>query len=121
MSGAIAALGDTLFKTNTLAQGFAQELSSQAHFLIRLRIFHPAFACMWVFLGFLWSQRLLEKERLRSIRTTFIVLLITQFSLGVMNWLMLAPTGLQLVHLLVGDSVFISFWLSGLLEEEVRA
>jgi heme A synthase len=120
ISGAIAALGDTLFKVSTLSEGFHQELSTNAHFLIRLRVFHPVLACLWVFLGFLWSQKLLSHESfqsiqsLRNVRTAFLGALILQFSIGFLNWVLLAPVFLQLIHLLVADLVFISFWISGL-------
>ena len=124
VSGTIAALGDTLFKSPTLSYGLAQELTPNAHFLIRLRIFHPVIACLWVFLGFLWSQKLLAKPELNSVRTFFIVALVTQFSLGFLNWILLAPVPMQLIHLFVADTVFIAFWVSGLkwskLENETR-
>ena len=44
VSGAVAALGDTLFPSETLAEGIRQDFSAGAHFLIRLRAFHPAIA-----------------------------------------------------------------------------
>ena len=44
MSGAITALGDTLFPVNSLAEGLAQELEPDAHFLIQLRVLHPVIA-----------------------------------------------------------------------------
>ena len=41
VTGAIAALGDTLFPATSLAQGLHQDFSDAANFLIRLRILHP--------------------------------------------------------------------------------
>ena len=120
VSGAIAALGDTLFKSPTLSAGLAAELSTNAHFLIKLRVFHPAIACLWVFMGFVWSQKLISNPRLLGIRAAFLGALIFQFCLGFVNWMMLAPTGLQLVHLFVADVVFIMFWLSGLMWSKVE-
>lgn len=118
ISGAVAALGDTLFKSTSLASGFAQDLASDAHFLVKLRIFHPAFACLWLFLGFIWSQKLLTRPDLIRVRGFFLTALVSQFTLGIINWLLLAPTYLQLVHLCIAQVVFISFWLSGLLWSE---
>src|SRR5438093_1088513 len=43
-SGAVAALGDTLFPARTWAEGVAQDLSIGAHAFIRLRILHPFIA-----------------------------------------------------------------------------
>jgi cytochrome c oxidase assembly protein subunit 15 len=124
ISGTIAALGDTLFKSPTLSYGLAQELTPNAHFLIRLRVLHPVFACLWVFLGFLWSQKLMDKPELNFVRNFFVSVLVLQFSLGFLNWILLAPVPLQLIHLLVADTVFIAFWLTGLrwskVENETR-
>src|SRR5271166_3193195 len=44
VSGAIAALGDTLFPASSLGEGIRQDFSGTAHFLLRLRVFHPALA-----------------------------------------------------------------------------
>jgi len=44
MSGAIAALGDTLYPSGSLVEGLRQDFSATAHFLIRLRTFHPFIA-----------------------------------------------------------------------------
>ncbi len=46
MSGAITALGDTLFPAESLAQGLEQDSEANAHFLIRLRIYHPLIAIL---------------------------------------------------------------------------
>ncbi|MEJ7712003.1 MAG: COX15/CtaA family protein [Pyrinomonadaceae bacterium] len=44
MSGAVAALGDTLFPSRSLAEGLRQDFSATAHLLIRLRLLHPTLA-----------------------------------------------------------------------------
>ncbi len=41
-SGAIAALGDTLYPAGSLLSGLAADLSPTAHLLVRLRLAHPA-------------------------------------------------------------------------------
>ncbi len=46
VTGAIAALGDTLFPATSLAQGFHQDFSGAANFLLRLRILHPTLAIL---------------------------------------------------------------------------
>ena len=45
-SGAITALGDTLFPSGSLAEGVQQDFLPTAHFLIRLRIYHPVIAVL---------------------------------------------------------------------------
>ena len=44
VSGAVAALGDTLFPSESLAAALNQDMSPTAHFLIRLRLWHPFLA-----------------------------------------------------------------------------
>ncbi len=46
VTGAIAALGDTLFPSLSLAEGMRQDAAATASFLVRLRILHPAFAIL---------------------------------------------------------------------------
>src|SRR5690606_17739810 len=45
-SGAVAALGDTLFPARTLSEGLAADLSPASHFLLRLRVLHPFIAVL---------------------------------------------------------------------------
>jgi heme A synthase len=42
--GAIVALGDTLFPAESLSQALSEEFSATAHFLVRLRVWHPLVA-----------------------------------------------------------------------------
>lgn len=112
MSGAITALGDTLFPATSLVDGIQQDLAHDSHFLVKLRIFHPMIAIVWILLVFVWSKRF-EKIETAGIRTVLILAITTQFILGIMNWILMAPNWMQMVHLLVADLVFISFWISG--------
>jgi heme A synthase len=43
-SGAITALGDTLFPASSLVEGLQQKFSPTAHLLVRLRLWHPLIA-----------------------------------------------------------------------------
>lgn len=110
MSGAVTALGDTLYPSTTLAEGLRQDVSSTAHFLIRLRVLHPTLAILvgaYLILvcGILNLRSPDQKTRLLAkILTTLIVL---QLAAGVTNVLLLAPIWLQLVHLFLSDAVWI--------------
>ncbi|WP_299024282.1 COX15/CtaA family protein, partial [uncultured Thermanaerothrix sp.] len=46
VSGAITALGDTLFPASSLHEGLAQDFSPSAHLFLRLRVFHPGIAVL---------------------------------------------------------------------------
>jgi cytochrome c oxidase assembly protein subunit 15 len=113
IAGAVTALGDTLFPAQTLSQGMQSDLASGAHFLLKLRVIHPILALFWVLLAFVWSKKL-ERPELLKVRGLFLLAVTTQFILGFVNWMLMAPVPMQLVHLLVADFVFISFWWSGL-------
>lgn len=115
MTGAITALGDTLFPAASLAEGLAQDLSPTAHFLIQLRVLHPLVA---IGAGVLWSH-LAQKARQAApagARAGFwarwtIASVLAQFAVGLLTLALLAPVPLQLLHLLGADLV----WIAGVL------
>ena len=116
MSGAVAALGDTLFPSNSLEQALKADLSPTAHLLIRLRIFHPIIAVISVSLSLSFViVAMLQQPSIWSKRFgwSFVALSILQITLGILNVALLAPTWLQLVHLLVADLVWLSLVLFG--------
>ena len=120
IAGAVTALGDTLFPSQTLVQGMQQDLASGAHFLLKLRVIHPVLATVWVMMAFIWSRRL-ERPELLKVRALFLLAVVTQFTMGFLNWMLMAPVPMQLMHLLIADLVFIAFWVSGLrFEREAR-
>jgi heme A synthase len=114
MAGAITALGDTLFPVKTLAQGLAQDSNTNASFLVRLRVFHPVIAIL-VGLYTLSLVRYIHqrfKDPIgRRLSSTLGGLVVAQLTAGVMNILLLAPIWMQIVHLLLADSVWISYVL----------
>ena len=116
-TGAIVALGDTLFPSVSLAQGFAADLSSTSHFLIRLRAFHPALATAVALVILALSRRDPSfASRSDSLRGLVVTLVFTQAALGVMNLLMLAPLPLQMAHLLGANLLWIAVvwgWVGG--------
>ena len=116
MSGAITALGDTLFPVNSLAEGLQQDFSSSSHFLIQLRIIHPILAVLsGVYI--VWSARKISFLRPNPWTTRFsqalIGLFILQMLFGAVNLVLLAPIWMQLVHLLMADLVWMAFILLG--------
>lgn len=106
-SGALTALGDTLFPASSLAEGIRQDFSPSAHFLIRLRLLHPAIAvtvsAYLVIAG--WLLRDLGVRRWSRLLNG---LVIVQLVAGVVNVLLLAPVWMQLLHLLLADLVWIT-------------
>lgn len=112
MTGAIAALGDTLFPAASLAEGLAQDLSPTAHFLIRLRVLHPLVAIGAGILCIHLAQRgrrsVPAVSRSAFWATWTIRLVLAQFAVGLATLAFLAPVPLQLLHLLVADLLWIA-------------
>lgn len=114
MSGAVTALGDTLFPAGSLAEGIAQELDPNAHFLVRLRVYHPIIAVLaagyslsLVRLLYAQSQRLARKLLLGLVTAGSL-----QLAAGLVNLLLLAPIPMQIVHLLTADLTWIIYILT---------
>ncbi len=112
VSGAIAALGDTLFPATSLAHALEQDLSPTAHLLIRLRLFHPVIAVVAAALVFYLALRVLNhRSRPETDRFAWwtVGLVVAQILAGAVNVLLLAPVWLQIVHLLLADLLWIAF------------
>ena len=107
VSGVIAALGDTLFQSSSLAQGFHQDLLPSAHPFLRLRVWHPVIATI-VALGI---AALCYAARARQTAWILAALTLTQIAAGMINLALLAPVPMQIVHLLLADAVWIVFIL----------
>lgn len=99
VSGSMAALGDTLFPSNSLAQGFSQDFAAGAPMLLRLRLVHPASALLAAAFV-VWLMVRAGRTRLTNI---VLGLLVLQFSLGIADVLLLAPAWMQILHLLGAD------------------
>jgi heme A synthase len=117
VSGAIAALGDTLFPSMTLIEALRQDLSPAAHALIRLRVLHPVISVTVALLALVFALQLLKRGlfdagTVRSARRVTILVL-AQIAAGFLNLLLLAPVWMQVVHLLLADLLWISFVLMG--------
>ncbi|NMC77887.1 MAG: hypothetical protein GYA59_00885, partial [Chloroflexi bacterium] len=87
-SGAITALGDTLFPVGSLSEGIRQDFSATAHFLIRLRVFHPVIAvAVGLYLIFLanWLKERIKDSRAGRLASLLVGLVVAQLLLGVTN------------------------------------
>jgi heme A synthase len=116
MSGAITALGDTLFPVKSLAEGLSQDAAPNAHFLLRLRVYHPVIAILvGVYTLSLVRYVYGNYNGQTSRRVSLILggLILIQWAAGVSNILLLAPVWMQLLHLFIADSVWISYILLG--------
>jgi heme A synthase len=114
VSGAVTALGDTLFPVASLAEGKAMTFSPTAHVFVRLRIWHPALAVvvgLWLLLTVAMARRARRSGTTRRLGTVLIAVYGVQLLVGVANVWLLAPVALQLVHLLLSDVAWIALVL----------
>jgi heme A synthase len=112
--GAITALGNTLFPSQSLSEGFASDFSVDSPFLIQLRIFHPILAVglgLWWYILSLTYPQGLQKHREKEVQTwaqAIQVLVFISLGFGVVNYLLMAPVWAALAHLGLADI----FWLA---------
>jgi heme A synthase len=106
ITGALAALADTLYPAHSLAAAFAQDLNPQAGLLVRLRAMHPFVAAavgLW-----LMYYASLRGARTQAVSRAVIALVVLQLLAGALNLLLLAPVAMQLIHLLLADLLWIA-------------
>ena len=108
ISGAIAALGDTLFPASSLAAGVQQDLSGSAHIFVRLRVFHPAIAIAVTALVLYVAMRGIKEWKLQRLGFVVMGLAFLQLMLGALNLGLLAPVWMQLIHLFAADLLWIA-------------
>jgi heme a synthase len=98
-TGSVAALADTLFPSPSFRAGLAEDFSATAPLLVRMRWVHPAAALVGVVcVGWLcWRARARWLAWLMGV----------QLALGVGDVLLLAPTWMQVLHLLGADLYWI--------------
>ena len=119
MTGAVAALGDTLFPIEpTLGPGLidkvSDDLSAANHFLVRLRAVHPVVA---IFAGFYVCWLLLPVVRegaapVKAWASAGLYLALAELLLGALNVALAAPGWLQIIHLLMAHSLWICILLA---------
>lgn len=108
LTGAVAALGDTLYPASSLRSSLLQDFVATGPALLHFRLLHPVVAVitgvyvMWLML------RSTARGPLSQSGAAVLISLIVQVGLGVINVVLLAPIWLQTLHLFVADV----FWIS---------
>jgi len=112
MSGAITALGDTLFPVGQDYQSNVHSFAAQI--LVDFRIFHPIIAVLSglyiIFMAIHYERNGGDRET-RFLGRSLTFLFLFQLLVGTANVILRAPVWLQLFHLLVADLVWISLVL----------
>ena len=109
MTGAIAALSNTLFPTSRLIEGLAKDFSADSHYLLKLRILHPIFATVLSAILFFalrfWSEQLQGYGKKTVQQLSALILLAIVF--GYITLFSLSPVGMKLTHLTIAHT----FWI----------
>jgi heme A synthase len=112
-SGALNALADTIFPSDSVAQGIADEFGPTAPLLLRLRIIHPVVAIAGgILVGWIAADTARRgsptTKRLASVVS---IVVLSQFFVGIANIFFLTPLAIQVIHLMVADILWLSFIL----------
>ena len=111
ITGAIAALGDTLFPATSFVAGLRQEFGPGTSLLLRLRVLHPfaaGAAGLLLVAGVRRAANGCPEPHVRRAAATVTVLVAAELVAGAVNVLLLAPVWLQLAHLVLADLVWIA-------------
>lgn len=112
VSGAVTALGDTLYPVEgaALAQQLQRDLGAGAHFLQRLRLMHPLLACGLGFFTAVVAHHLgaAASPAIRRSSAWVIVLVFAQLGAGVLNVMLSAPGWMQVLHLGLGTGLWVT-------------
>jgi cytochrome c oxidase assembly protein subunit 15 len=110
-AGAVTALGDTLFPAQSLAAGLNTDLDPSANFLVRLRVVHPFIAVLtsaYLLALNQYMRRTLTNQRTVRLANLLTGLVVIQLVAGVVNVALLAPLWMQVLHLILADSVWLT-------------
>lgn len=115
-SGSIAALSNLLYApSGSLGEGLREDFSSKSPLLIQLRGFHPLMSIGFgiaLILSMSWFKK--EAPGIGSVgrfATAISLLVLAQFTSGMVTIVMHAPILLQLLHLFLADVIWILFVL----------
>jgi len=117
MSGAVTALGDTLFPAGSLIEGLRQDISPTVHVLVRLRVWHPVIALAIALYVVAYLAPALAARRpggeTKRLARIVIGLIAIQLAAGFLNVVLLAPIWMQIVHLALAAAMWVALVLLG--------
>lgn len=107
VTGAIAALADTLFPVSSLSAGFAQDFDPAANIFLRLRGLHPVLAAGVTIWLLVYAAGAARVPHSRNLGRAVMALAAAQLAAGALNLILLAPVWMQMLHLLLADCLWI--------------
>lgn len=123
-SGAVTALGDTLYPVGEMTEQAIRELPPTAYLLVRLRVLHP-FLAVGVGIYLVTAAALVRLLRpapgVERLALSLAVLFTLELLVGIVNVGLAAPVWLQLVHLGMAYLVWVNLVLLASAALSVRA
>ena len=114
--GAAASLASTVFPAQSFLDGVRSDFARGAHYLIRLRVWHPVAALALG--GYLvWLRRRLRDTHAAGTPAPFrwaAAVFVAALAVGVLDALLLAPVTLQMTHLFLAHALWLALvglWL----------
>lgn len=110
ITGAWAALSNSLFPSQNLWDGFLADLSQDSHFLIRLRGLHPLLAVLGgggLAIYFWVHSQAAETEMIRQRSLQMSLLLVFAILFGMATLILHAPTWMKVVHLALAHTIWV--------------
>lgn len=120
-TGGVTALADTLFPKEAFEIAGIFDEDATAHFLTRLRVFHPLVAIVVGLVAAVWARRgFWDREGAVGRAARLVVVFVAaEFALGTANVVLLTPVWLSLVHLALADGLWMAWvWLGAELLQE---
>ncbi len=114
--GTAASLASTVFPSESFIDGVRSDFAGGAHYLIRLRVWHPI--AVLVFGAYLvWLGRRLARVLPDGLPASFLLvaaLFAAELAVGALDALLLAPITLQMAHLFLAHALWLglmTLWL----------
>lgn len=101
--GAIAALSNTLYPSESLVSGIKSDLSLSVPMYVALRKYHPLIALPLFYFLYSYITQFTKKN------INYLILLLIHFVFALATLLFLAPIWMKLGHLLIANIVFLAF------------
>ncbi|GGJ20624.1 COX15/CtaA family protein [Deinococcus roseus] len=115
MSGAVAALGNTLNPVDSLQEGLSRALTPR-YYLDQLKLLHPSLTVITSVLLVAWARVMASRFQVNPVQNAAAMLqtaILLQVIAGIFNYLLHAPGWLQVLHLLLACLLWLAVILLG--------
>jgi heme A synthase len=116
-TGALNALADTVFPSESVIGNLSDKFGPTAPLLSKLRVVHPVVAIAGgLLVGWITSSHArCAGDRSKRLSSAVVIVIFSQFFIGIANIYLLTPLSMQVIHLMVADILWIAYvftWVS---------